>query len=325
MPSAPASKTEQFDTLYSTTWQNLRNVVVDQIFTATPFWYWLYSRNRIRREEGGRWLGIQLLYGKNNTVRTISRGGTVSIDKPENITTASYDWKTLAGSLVRYYEDERKNRGRNQIINWIKTDMRTLELSMVDHLEGMLLGDGTGNGGLDFDGLGNIVSDVAGQTVAGINSGTYTWWDNKRFTWNGSDSVAKNLRKAYNTASIGNDHPSLLFGSQAIHEAYEDQLTGILQVNQTPPSLGDMGFEVLRFKGSGFTYSNHTSFPTTLLYMLNERYMELVVDSMADFTMTEWKPIPNQPFDRVAQIVFAANMVSNNRRMQLVCTGVPIT
>lgn len=318
----PQTLTYALDSLVSTTWYNMRTVAVDQIFTATPFWYWLYSKNRIRREEGGQFLGIQLLYGKNTTVKTIGRGGQISTAKPENLTTAKFDWKTLAGSLVRFYDDEKRNRGKNQIMNWIKTDLRVLELSIVDHLEGMLFGDGTGNGGLDFDGLGNIVTAAAGATCGGIDSSVHTWWDNKRFTYNGGDSYTKNLRTAYNNASIGNDHPSFILGTQTSYETYEDGLVSILRVTDTPPGLGDMGFEVLRFKGSGMTFSNHASFPAGKNYLLNERYIELVIDSGSEFEMTEWKPIPDQ-LDRVAQVVLRANMVSNNRRMQMIINGAP--
>ena len=316
----PQTLTYALDSLVSTTWYNMRTVAVDQIFTATPFWYWLYSKNRIRREEGGQFLGVQLLYGKNTTVKTIGRGGQISTAKPENLTTAKFDWKTLAGSLVRYYDDEKRNRGKNQIMNWIKADLRTLELSIVDHLEGMLLADGTGNGGLDFDGLSNLVSATAGTTVAGIDSSTYTWWDNKRFTYQTGNTFTKNVRTAYNNASIGNDHPSFLLTTQGGYEKYEDELTSILRVTDNPPGLGDMGFEVLRFKGSGLTFSNHASFPDGYTYLLNERYMELVIDAGSEFEMTEWKPIPDQ-LDRVAQVVLRANVVVNNRRMQMVMTG----
>jgi len=319
---APASLTEQFDTLYSTTWQNMRDVVVDQIFTATPFWYWLYSRDRIRREEGGRWLGIQLMYGTNTTVKTIGRGGSISMNKPEIITTALFNWKTLAGSVIRLYEDERKNRGRNQIINWVKADIRNLELSIVDYLESMLYSDGTGNGGLDFDGLGNLVSMTpsAAVTVGGIDPSVNTWWQNKQRTYSGGAGLIPEMRSAYNTVSIGNDHPSFIMTGQTYYENYEASLVNILRVIDTPPKLGDMGFEVLRFKGGGITFSNHAGFVTNNMYFLNERYLELVIDSMSDFEMTQWKAIPNQ-LDRVAQVVLRANAVCSNRRMQMVMTG----
>jgi len=319
---APAQLTEQFDTLYSTTWQNMRDVVVDQIFTATPFWYWLYSRDRIEREEGGRWIGVQLMYGTNNTVRTIARGGTIPMEKPELFTTALFNWKTLAGSILRLYDDERKNRGRNQIINWVKGEIRNLEFSVVDTLETMLYGDGSGNGGLDFEGLDNLVSTTptASASVGGIPQDTNAWWQNRQRTYVSGNGLIAEMRTAYNTVSIGNDHPSFVITGQQFYEAYEGLLVGVLRVVDSVPRLGDMGFEVLRFKGSGITFSNHTGFTATRMYMLNERYMKLIIDQMSDFEMTQWKAIPNQ-LDRVAQVVLRANMITNNRRMHMVMTG----
>ena len=35
-----ATLTEQLDNLYTTTWQNMKSVVGDNIFDATPFWFW---------------------------------------------------------------------------------------------------------------------------------------------------------------------------------------------------------------------------------------------------------------------------------------------
>lgn len=313
-------KTFDLDNLFSTTWYNMKDHATDQIFTGTPFWYWLYSNGRIEREEGGQFIGEQLMYGKNTTVKTVGRGGTVSIQKPENLATAFFNWKYLAGSLVRFFVDEQKNRGKNKIFSWIKSDFRTLELSMVDELETMLLGDGTGNGGLDFDGLGNIVSTVAGGTVAGISSATDTWWDNKRKAYSNSAGFIDEVRNAYNTVSVRNDHPSFIFSSQDVHEGYESTLVGILKVEQTPPGLGDMGFQTLRYKGAGWTFSNHISFPTDNMYFLNERYLRVVIDEFAEFEMTDWKSIPNQ-LDRVAQVVLAANLTCSNRRMQMVMTN----
>ena len=48
---------------------------------------------------------------------------------------------------------------------------------------------------------------------------------------------------------------------------------------------------------------------------LNERYLQLAINSHADFTMTDWKPIPDQ-LDRVAQVVLKGNLTVSNARMQ---------
>jgi hypothetical protein len=303
--------TEQFDTLYSTTWQLLRDEVVDNIFNATPFWFWISSRQRVRRETGGRWIGIQLMYGKNTTVKTLGPGGVVDITPNDPITTSKWDWKWLAGSVVRLFSDDHMNAGPQQIMNLVRVKLKNLELSMIDQLEAMAFGDGTGNGGLDFDGLGNIVSTTAGLTVGGIPSATQTWWDNFRKTYVAADGLRKNLTNVYNSVSIGNDHPTLILTTQAVYEAYEDTLTNLLRIMDN--KFGDAGFEALAFKGAAITFS--PSAPAGQARFLNERYLELVVESNADFVMTDWKPIPNQ-LDRVAQVVLQANLVCSNRRMQ---------
>ena len=317
MAAVPENLTEKLDQLYSTTWQIMRNKVVDQIFKATPLWYWLYSKGRKRGESGGRWIGAPLLYGKNTTVKTIGRGGSVDITDDELITTARFDWKWLIANVIRYYTDDQVNQGQNQIMSLMQAKLKTAELSMVDALEAMVFADGTGNGGKDFMGLQGIIkATFTGDTLGGIDAATNTWWQNqyKDCTGAAGDSIAKlkaGLVNLYNTVSVGNDHPTLLIGCQAFYEWYELYcLVNILRVYDT--SLGDIGFEALKYKGAALTFS--PSAPDAKLYYLNDRYLEFVYDTGADFYMTEWKPIPNQ-LDRVAQIVLQGNLTVNNRRM----------
>lgn len=315
--AAPVSVTEQFDTLYSTTWQLMRKEVVDNIMTATPLTYWLRGAKRIRRETGGRWIGVQLMYAKNTTVKTVGPGGTVDINPVDPFTTAQFNWKWLAGSVIRLFAEDHMNAGENAILNLVKGKLKNLELSMIDKQESMGFGDGTGNGGLDFDGLGNLASTSSGLTVGGINSTTQTWWDNTRRTYVGANGIRKELTTLYNNISIGNDHPTLLLGHQAVFEMYEDSLTNVLRIQNN--AFGDSGFEALGFKGAAFTFS--PSIGSGLCYELNERYLELVIESGADYVMTDWKPIPNQ-LDRVAQVVCQGNIVTNNRRMQGVLSSI---
>ena len=37
--------TETLDNLYTTTWQNMKGTVADNIFDATPFWFWLRAND----------------------------------------------------------------------------------------------------------------------------------------------------------------------------------------------------------------------------------------------------------------------------------------
>lgn len=317
MAATPENLTEKLDQLYTTTWQIMKTKAADNIFTATPFWYWLNSKGRKRGETGGRWIGVPLLYGKNTTVATIGRGGAVDITDDELMTTAKYDWKFLIANVIRYYVDDQQNQGKNQIMNLLQAKLKTAELSMIDKLETMAFADGTGNGGKDFMGIQGIIkSSFSGDTLGGVDANTNTWWQNKYKDCTGAsgDSIVKmknGLSNTYNTASVGNDHPTLILGCQAFYEWYENYvLQPILRVYDT--KMGDVGFEALKYKGAALTWS--PSAPDAKIYFLNERYMEFVYDTNADFYMTDWKPIPNQ-LDRVAQIVLQGNLICSNRRM----------
>lgn len=313
----PPSRSESLDTLYSTTWQNMREETIDNIFNATPLTYWLYDGDRIRREDGGRWIGVPLMYAKNLTVQTLGPGGTISIAPVEHTTTAQFDWKFMAGSVLRLFAEDTWNKGKAAIQNKVKNDLKNLELSMIDKLETIFFGDGTGNAGKDFDGLANLVSTTpALGTVGGFDRATYTWFRNFQRTYGtvGMDAADKgilfNFRKVYNSISIGNDHPTLIMTGQDVYELYEAQMTTILQLTKT--KLADAGFDALSYKGSALTYS--PSAPSGQARFLNERYIELIINSNADFLMTNWKDIPNQ-LDRVVQVVVEGNLTINNARM----------
>jgi len=45
----PVTLTEQLDSLYTTTWQLMRKEAIDNIFKATPFWFWLTAKERRRQ------------------------------------------------------------------------------------------------------------------------------------------------------------------------------------------------------------------------------------------------------------------------------------
>lgn len=329
--ASPENLTEKLDTLYSTTWQLMRAEVVDNVFSATPLWFWLNSRERVRRESGGRWIGIPVMHTKNSTVKSVASGGQIDITNQDPSTTAKYDWKWNAGSVVRLYSEDHQNTGQQSIMSLMQSKLENLKLSLVDILESQAFGDGSGNNGIDILGLKSIVkvdpttnpSDPPGN-VGGIDAATNTYWRNQTRTWSvvglptGDSEIAFNMRKVYNASSVGNDHPTLLMTEVSQFELYEANLTNLLRINDR--EFGDVGFEALRFKGAAITFS--PSAPPNQMRFLNERYLEFVIEQSADFDMTPWKAIPDQ-LDRVAQIVVQGNLVTSNRRMQGVLHTMP--
>jgi len=318
------TRTEQLDGLYTTTWNNRRKEVVDQIFNATPFYYYLKKKGGIRfNGDGGRYLEIPLSYAKNDTVTSLSKGDTISITDTEFLTDAQFEWKFVAGSIIRYYTDDAKNKSKQQHIRWLDQKINNLRDSMTDKMEIYLFGDGTGNSSKDIEGLGNLVdaTPTSARTVGNIAQTTYTWWQNKQKTASGASSVylLNDMRNLFNTCSKGqkSDAPDLIVTDQDSFELYEDEVVEQKQiVNKT---LGDPEFDTVQFKGRPVIWSDQCT--SGYMYFLNTKYLGLEVDPDIFFTPTEWKTIPNQ-LDRVMQIVCKCNFVVSRRASQGVLTSI---
>jgi hypothetical protein len=73
--------------------------------------------------------------------------------------------------------------------------------------------------------------------------------------------------------------------------------------------MADAGFDSIQFKGRPIMWC--PSAPSGKMYFLNTKNIKLVYDDGYFMEMTDWKQIPDQPFDKVAQIVCAMNLITN--------------
>lgn len=322
----PLTLTEVLDNLYTTTWQNMKETVADNIFDATPFYFWLKSKGRMRQEQGGRFITEPLQFAKSDQVKWIGRGGVVPLNDFQFLTVARYDWRYLVGSLVRFGVDDQQNRGKNQIINMINAKLENLKSALITELETRLAG---GSGAVAagtttedapaFDGLQTLVADdpTASLTVGGINQQTETWWRNHSEDMNGvsfsSGAGLDRMRTILNRTGNNqkSEFPDLILCGQMPYEYYEDSVLPLYRV--TSNKLADAGFQNQMYKGIPMVWSPSIG---TRMYFLNTNYISFVYDPAMFFDMTDWKPIPNQVNDRAAQIITACALTVSRRRCQ---------
>lgn len=314
------SLTEFLDNLYTTTWQNMKDDVADQVFNATPFFFWLRDKGKLRTEMGGRFISEPLQYAKNDNVGWIGRGGTVPLNDFQHLTIAKYDWKYMYGSLVRFGTDDQQNRGKNQIINLMNSKMENTKNALTSELEGKLAGGAAV--GDEIDGLKLLVADdpTLSATVGGINQSTNSWWRNKSKNMTGINLNANLeywMRNMLNNVgnNLGMDMPDIIVSGQEAYEAYEDTQTNYVRLVNN--KLGDAGFENLKFKGLPVIWTpSITTANADRMYFLNTKYISFVYDPVMYFDMTEWKAIPDQVNDRAAQIITAGSFTVSRRRCQ---------
>jgi hypothetical protein len=300
-----------FDALLSTTLANYRAQLTDNVFTARPLTYMLMEKGRIRMLNGGTKIVEPLIYGQNSTVASYSGYDTISLTAQDGISAAEYDWKQYAASIAISGIEEAKNNGEQEIINLLEAKIMQAEESMREGFNQMFFGDGTGNSGKNWNGLGNIVE--SGNTVGGINSATgqgNDWWRSYEENTAGALTLAQ-MATAYNSTSVGNDHIDTILTTQTLFEKYEALLQP--QLRYTDTKTADAGFQNLLFKASPVMYDVHA--PAGTMFFLNTKYLTLVGHSGKWFTQTEFVR-PENLDARYALIMCYGNLTCRNRAKQ---------
>jgi len=303
-----ASANSNFDALLSTTLANYRSQLTDNVFTARPLTYTLMEKGRIRMLNGGTKIVEPLIYGKNSTVSSYSGYDSLSLTPQEGISAAEYDWKQFAASISISGLEEAKNNGEQEIINLLEAKIMQAEESMRESFNQMFFSDGTGNSSKDWNGLGNLVE--SGNTVGNIDSSSYTWW--KSYEENTSTALTlAQMSTAYNSVSVGNDHPDTLLTTQTLFEKYEALLQPNLRYTDT--KTADAGFQNLLFKAAPVMYDVHCT--AGVFYFLNSKYITLVGHSNKWFSQTEFIK-PEDVDARYALIMCYGNLTVRNRAKQ---------
>jgi hypothetical protein len=304
-----------FDTLLSTTLANYRDQLTDNVFTARPLTYFLMDKGRIRMLDGGTKIVEPLIYGQNSTVASYSGYDTISLTAQSGITAAEYEWKQYAASIAISGIEEAKNNGEAEIINLLEAKIMQAEESMREGFNQMFFGDGTGNSGKNWNGLGNLVE--SGNTVGGIDSSDplNDWWRSYEENTAGALTLAQ-MATAYNSVSVGNDHPDMVLTTQTLFEKYEALLQP--QLRYTDTKTADAGFQNLLFKAAPVTYDVHA--PAGTMFFLNSKYLTLVGHSGKWFSQTEFVR-PENMDAQYALIMCYGNLTCRNREKQGKLTG----
>ena len=327
MPDSIQTWSESVDTFYTTTWMYRKKTATEQAYLKTPFIYWLRQRGQIESISGYRRIEIPLEYGDNETIRWIAKGDTVPITDSELATMAYENWKHVSVSIVRFFQEDQQNRGKAQMINLAKLKLGAAERGLYEEFERVMFADGTGVN--EPNGLQNIVSATPTTgTVHGINRATAgnEYFRNQQKTSTGVASLylTKDMRTCLNNViqySRAEISDIVIVTTQDVFELYEEEGYEIYQIQNN--DLYDAGFDTLQYRKRPIMWA--PSAPSGNMYFLNTVYLKLVSDEGYWMDMTDWKTIPNQPNDRVAQIVCVMNMICSRPIVNIVLTGISAT
>jgi len=318
------SWTQTIDNLFTSTWAYRKPGATEQAFLKTPFIFWLREKGRVENISGYRRIEIPLEYGSNEAIRWISKGKTVPMQDFELLTMAYEDWKYVAVTIMRWFTEDQMNRGKARALQLVSTKLNAAERALWEEFERVMFADGTGTD--EPNGLQNIVSATpAVGTVHGINRATagQEWWRNQQKTSTGAASVylVSDMRTCLNDIlkySRTEIRDIVLVTNQAVFELYEDVCLEMKILQNT--MLADAGFETIQYRGKPIMWC--PSAPDGNMYFLNPNYLKLTCDEGYFMEMTDWKQIPDQPFDKVAQILCTMNMTTDRPVAMKVLTAI---
>ena len=182
----------------------------------------------------GRQIVRELEYASNSTVGFYTGYETLDVSPSDVLTSATFDYKQMAGNVTISGLEQIQNSGTEAVINLLESRIGVLEKTMANTLSESLYSDGTGTSGKEVGGLQLLVADAGTGTVGGINSSTFTFFQNAQTTATSSAFSTTNIQADMNTIYLslvrGADSPDLIMADTNSYKAFLGSLQAIQRV-----------------------------------------------------------------------------------------------
>lgn len=234
------------------------------------------------------------------------------------LSAVKYDWMQVAIHVTASGRDLLLNNAKHAMIKLVKARIKNAKNTAANNMSIDLYSDGALAN--QIGGLASIISTAGTGTVGGINSSTYTIWQNQYYEIPGTNAWSKSNIKGYmNTLWLrqvrGDDKPNLLLSSHDFYSAYEESLQDLQRYASS--DAASAGFEALKYKTADVIFDDNSNFGTTAekMYFLNTKYLYLIQHSEAQWTQDDEKKPVNQNAV-VVPMYWAGNLVCTNRSLQ---------
>lgn len=278
--------------LIATTLPKVQPAIVDNFFTATPFFWWMREKGRAETWDGGESIEIPIMYDSNPNAKAYDPYEVMDATPPQGIGTTVWRMAHYRVPIMYSRSTAAMNKGESAVVNLIDALKTQAELSLTKAINTDLFTTSrTINNKLIYS-MYQIVDETASASmtlvIGGIARGTYTWWKNQYVSIASSASgIADGVRRLFTDCMNGNDAPDLGLADAYSYWHLESKLaTSIRYVNQR---AAEFGFNNMTYQGctimsdkaildDGFDGDGDGS-----LFLLNTKYLKLMIGSDANF------------------------------------------
>lgn len=314
-----ASPNSTFTELVTSTFRKVRKDVKDNLSNRNALLKHIYKRGNYRKEDGGLTIVCPLDYTSNSTYQRYSDWDLLNIQQSDVISAAEYQWRQIAINIVASGREKRINSGDSRIFSLAKSKMKNAIRTFNNSFSSDLYSDGTATN--QINGLQALVADAGTGTVGGINSSSFSFWQNTIFDCS-ANSVTSSATTIENSMMLPlwlsldrgpDDQPDLIVMDNTYYRYFEASQTSLKRYAGAEAANG--GLVSLKYKNADVYFDGNSGIPASHAYFLNTNYIELVVHQDADMEIVEAQRPINQDGD-VIPILWMGNLTLSNRKMQ---------
>jgi hypothetical protein len=242
------------------------------------------------------------------------------------MTAMVFQWKRAYAPINVDALDLAKNQGSMvQIIKYSEALAQNAAMSLADNLDSQFFGNGTGNNGLNFDGLGNGIASTG--TYGGITRSNTTGDPgstiNSYVNSTGGPFSFSMMNQAFAQVTFGKIRPDLILTTLPIWQSWWAR-SQPSERNQPGP-LREIGFETIRFNGAEVIVDDYC--PSGYVYFLNTDFIQLWIMKGYDFVRRGAKISPNgfPVYNQDAfidQLILYGDLIITGPRFQSLVTNV---
>ena len=286
--------------------------IADEVLHHNPLLASLDDQGLIRKFSGGYELRKPIMYNDSARGGFYAGFSSFNLDAIDDFTAFRFAIKQAYEPIAISGRDRRANRDDAQLLDLVETKMKAAVSRLKNTVSTSLRGDGTGSGGLEFDGIKKAIStSPSSGTYGTIDRATNTWARNIAInTVLTAANVQETVSDAISQIVRGDEQPDLGLMDRTAWKFLHSSLTAIQRIN-LPSKKVVAGFRSLSYDGCDFVFDGgfgSSVLETNSVRLMNTKYFSFDMVRGADFKPLA--PEMSRPVDQDA--VFTVVIVEGN-------------
>lgn len=327
--------TVNWDTIRSITHPKVAKKISDNITAKIPVIYYLDKQGNKEMEYGGMNYVIPVMKDLGSG-QAYTGNEVLTSAEPDAATVAIYERKQLTAPIEATGTKMLQNTGKGEesIVDYLTFLVEVAQEKMKDMLGGDTYGIFSTNNESDKGVTGlptmfgaNANTLLTTGTVGGLSRADNAWWRQKAYSivtgFNTTGLLG--MRGLFYDCTRGDETPNLIVMNQATFTNFDRTLTNTISNDIGRPfntEVAEAMFPTLKFRGADVVFDSYC--PANTFFMLNLKYLKLLVHADRDMTIREWITPTNQ--DAIlARIYWAGNLICSNLSRQGMAYTLPDT